>query len=92
MPGPCRRAGKPVDCRVKKDDTRLAFDYVDTKGAFVKYLQDVNGVKQPNIEFNNLIENIHTQALVAYDLAEVQRFNKYNRKYFIYIAQKHLYH
>ena len=92
VPGPCRRAGKSVDCRVKKDDTRLAFDYVDAKGAFVKYLQVVNGVKQPNIEFNDLIENIHARALVARDLAEVRRFNEYNRKHFIYLAQMHLHH
>jgi hypothetical protein len=39
-----------------------------------------------------LIENIHARALVAHDLAEVRRFNEYNRKHFIYLAQMHLHH
>jgi hypothetical protein len=34
-----RKAGAPVYCRVKKDPTRLTFDYVDAMGGFIKYTQ-----------------------------------------------------
>ncbi len=86
-----RKAGQPVYCKVKRDPTRITFDYVDSQGCFIKYIQtDGNGTTYENVIWNDTVERVHAKSLVAFDRAEILRYKDYNRQNFLIEAQASL--
>lgn len=89
-----RQAGATVYCKIKKDSTRLMWDYCDCRGAYISYDQvDVrSGRKQVNVQWSDAIESVQARAIVAWDRNEQARWGDFNRTCFLNEARASLHH